>query len=72
MVTSKCTASAIAIVKIIMGADMTGGDNNMPDQPASPIAVAIDIMIMIKVATVPLKPRNKTYRVSTIKPSASG
>ncbi len=60
------------MVKIMMGADMTGGDSNMPDQPASPIAVRIDIMIMIKVATVPLKPRNKINRVSTMNPNASG
>ena len=68
MVTSKCTASAIAII----GADMTGGDNKIPDQPASPMAVNIERKIITTVATVALMLRNMTNNTSMIKPKASG
>ena len=56
-VTSKCTQSATATVRIITGAPETGGETGMFSHDPKPIAAAAENAITMTVANVPLSER---------------
>ena len=58
MVTSRWIESAMAMVRMMVGAFAETGVSAMPAQPASPIAITVDRPITISVTSVPANERS--------------
>ncbi len=71
-VTMMCTELAIAMVRIIVGADADGGEIGKPMYPPSPIAARIEQAITSKVRNVPLKLFVNTISMSNMTPKLIG
>jgi len=72
MTTRMCTESAMARVRMMVGAEADGGVRRMPNQPASPIAVIADRPITSTVPSVPVNERRNRIMATISTPYISG